>query len=80
MADSGGSQVGKDREQERRMVGSGKGRKASSGEGRMTSSGEEWQAAAKEGWQAAAKEGWWAVAMDERTWVFEKEKWAVTMD
>jgi hypothetical protein len=45
---------------------------ASSGEGRMASSGEEWQ--------AAAKEGWWAVAMDERTWVFEKEKWAETMD
>jgi hypothetical protein len=34
----------------------------------------------KEEWQAAAKEGWWAVAMDERTWVFEKEKWAETMD
>jgi len=24
------------------------------------------------------KEGWWAVAMDERTWVFEKEKWAAS--
>jgi hypothetical protein len=72
MAGSGGSRVGKDREQERRMVGSGEGRMASSGEGRMASSGEEWQ--------AAAKEGWWAVAMDERTWVFEKENWAETMD
>ena len=39
--------------------------------------GKQWR---KEGWQAVVKEGWWAVAMDERTWVFEKEKWAVTTD